>query len=150
MARQQIIAQNQNKDVEFLFHSQFLSIFASVFNFDSETQYDNLFSYNFRSEFDQSRGTSLTGLESIPEQFDEYGQPIISDKAYRKQLARDRWHWAFTKIVQVRKLLKLFCRFLHLFWSFVSHFDLCFFGSKLVVVYDRYICISMFKFLDYF
>ena len=81
-----------------------------------------------RTEFDQSRGTSLTGLESIPEQFDEYGQPILSDKAYRKQLARDRWHWAFTKIVQVRNYKNFFAPFFDL----LSHFDLCSFGWNLV------------------
>lgn len=52
---------------------------------------------------DNKRESSLTGLETIPEQiiYDEYGQPIIMDEAYRKDLARQRWHWAFTKIVQV-------------------------------------------------
>ena len=61
------------------------------------------------AELDQlggGRGASLTGLETIPEQraqaYDEYGQPIVMDEAYRKSLARERWHWAFTKIVQVR------------------------------------------------
>lgn len=53
---------------------------------------------------------SLSGLETIPEQrtpialdefrYDEYGQPIIGDE-YQVSLARERWHWAFTKIVQV-------------------------------------------------
>ena len=55
------------------------------------------------------RESSLTGLETIPERvhqaYDEYGQPIVMDEEYRKNLARERWHWAFTKIVQVRPFL---------------------------------------------
>lgn len=56
-----------------------------------------------RIRAEAERGTSLTGLETIPEQYDEYGQLVLSDEQYRKQLARERWIWAFTKIVQVRK-----------------------------------------------
>ena len=55
-----------------------------------------------RIRAEAERGSSLTGLETIPEQYDEYGQLILSDEQYRKQLARERWIWAFTKIVQVR------------------------------------------------
>ena len=70
------------------------------------------------AELDQlggGRGASLTGLETIPEQraqaYDEYGQPIVMDEAYRKSLARERWHWAFTKIVQVRYSFYIFVVF---------------------------------------
>jgi hypothetical protein len=38
----------------------------------------------------EGRESSLTGLETIPEQraqmYDEYGQPIVMDEAYRKAL----------------------------------------------------------------
>ena len=67
-----------------------------------------------RVKAEAERGSSLTGLETIPEQYDEYGQLILSDAQYRKHLARERWHWAFTKIVQVRTQKKL------------SSFDPCF------------------------
>lgn len=62
------------------------------------------------SQQENNKRSSLTGLETIPEQimYDEYGQPIVMDEAYRKDLARQRWHWAFTKIVQVSLKLNIF------------------------------------------
>ena len=37
--------------------------------------------------------------------YDQYGNIV---GRVSNQLARDRWHWAFTKIVQVRKLIFIF------------------------------------------
>lgn len=54
-----------------------------------------------KEKAEAERQSSLTGLENEIV-YDEYGQPIVIDEAYKKELARQRWHWAFTKIVQVR------------------------------------------------
>ena len=45
--------------------------------------------YSFSAHY-EGRESSLTGLETIPEQraqpYDEYGRPIVMDEAYRKAL----------------------------------------------------------------
>ncbi len=49
------------------------------------------------------RSSSAIGddfYESEPVHYDEYGQPM-SEAEYKSQLARERWIWAYTKIVQV-------------------------------------------------